>query len=332
MKKSYLLAVVGGLGLAFASCAFAAGEVRAIPETYLTMSVGSSGGGWYIMGAGMNEAWENGIQNLKMTLVPGGGGSNPTLVNKGDRVQVGFTYMSNAAACVAGTGAYKDKGAHTNVVALASLNVKQYLNVNSLKSASFSSFDEIAEKKPKLKINVGPRGSGSEGMINCVLGLYGVTYDDIKSWGGSVQYNSTDTSFSALKDGQIDVAANTSVLGLPSLIETAAARELNFLAIGEKQGAELPKYGFSYEPIPAGTYPGQNEPVPAAVDKVIIVINKDVSDDVAYDLAKVLCESKEKLEGVHGSFKDFDPAAAAITGIPVHPGAIAYYKDAGYIK
>ena len=314
------------------STSFAAGSIRKIPETFLTMSVGSSGGGWYIMGAGMGDVWESSIPNLRIALVPGGGVSNPTLVNAGDRVQIGFTYMSNAAACVAGTGAYAEKGAHGNVTALASLNIKQYLNVNTLKNGPFDSFEKIAKTKPKLKVNVGPRGSGTEAMIRCVFELYGFTYEDIKSWGGSVQYNSGGSALSALKDGQLDMVANTSSLGVPSLIETALARPINFLSVGEKQGADLHKYSFGYDPIPSGAYPGQDAPVPTVSDKIIIVINKSVPDDVAYDLAKVLNESKEKLIEVLPNFNDFEPELAPETGIDLHPGAIAYYRDAGYLK
>ena len=104
MKKSTgILAVVGALAVLGASCSFAGvGEIKKIPETYLTMAVGSSGGGWYIMGAGLNEGWESQIPGLKMTLVPGGGASNPTLANNGSKVQIGFTYVSNAAAACNG--------------------------------------------------------------------------------------------------------------------------------------------------------------------------------------------------------------------------------------
>lgn len=330
MRKGFQkLAVLCALTAVLAGCgaAGAVGTIRKIPETYLTMSVGSSGGGWYIMGAGLNDGFESMIPGLKMTIVPGGGGSNPTLVDKGVSVQIGFTYLSNACAAAAGTGSYK--APHENLMALCSLNVKQYLNVNATKNSGFDSFEKIAAEKPKLKISVGPRGSGSEVMISRILEAYGITYKDIKDWGGSVQYLSTDNSFNALKDSQIDIAANCSVLGLPSLIETAASRELYFLPVGEKQGEYIAKYGFAYEPIPAGCYPNQKEPIPAAVDKVVLVINKNVPTDVVYNITKVLCENQAKWVSIHNSFKDFDLKAAPLAGIKLHPGAEQYYKEAG---
>lgn len=328
MKKRNL-AFMSALAILVTVCttAGAISGIKKISETYLTMAVGSSGGGWYIMGAGLNDGWESQIPGLKVTLVPGGGASNPILVNKGDSVQIGFTYISNAAAALAGEGKYKVP--HSNLRALCNLNVKQYLNINSTKSSGLDTFATLVMRKGKIRINVGPRGSGSEGMISRVLEAYGVSYDDIKKWGGSVQYNSTDSSFSALKDNQLDIAANASVLGLPSLIETAASRELNFMPVDEKQGKTLAKYGFSYEPIPAGTYPHQKEAIPAIVDKVIIVINKDVSDEVVYNLTKVLCENTKRWASIHNSFKDFDPKVAFEAGIPLHHGAEQYYKEVG---
>ena len=331
MKKGTLAIMSAALVLA-AGCgsAGAVGEIKKIPETYLTMAVGSSGGGWYIMGAGLNEGWASMIPGLKATIVPGGGSSNPTLVNKGVAVQIGFTYLSNASAAMNGEGKYKEP--HKNMMGLCNLNIKQYLNITSTKSSGLDTFETLLQKKPEIRLNVGPRGSGSEGMISRVLEAYGISYDDIKKWGGSVQYNSTDTSFNALKDNQLDIAANTSVLGLPSLVETAAARDLYFMPVGEKEGRSLAKYGFSYEPIPAGTYPHQDQDVPAVVDKVVLVINKDVPEDVVYDLTKVLCENTDKWIAVHSSFKNFDPKLAPDAGVPLHPGAEKYYREAGLLK
>ena len=50
-------------------------------ESYLAMAAGSAGGGWYVMGAAMNDLFERNM-NVHMTLIPGGGSTNPTLVNE----------------------------------------------------------------------------------------------------------------------------------------------------------------------------------------------------------------------------------------------------------
>ena len=70
-------------------------------ESYLSMAAGSAGGGWYVMGAAMNDLFERNM-NVHMTLIPGGGSTNPTLVNEGGDVQIGFTYIANATAAAEG--------------------------------------------------------------------------------------------------------------------------------------------------------------------------------------------------------------------------------------
>lgn len=303
---------------------------RVIPETYLTVSAGSASGGWYIIGAGLNERFESLIPGLKMTLIPGGGSSNPTVVNE-NTAQIGFTYIQSATSAKKGVGDYTE--AHDDLVAIGSLNITQYLNVNLISKMGINNFSDLVEQQPSVKISGGPRGSGTESMFKNVLQAYGVDYETIDSWGGQVQFISTAEGMDAIRNGQIDGIVNSSVMGLPSLIEICSARDLTFLSIDEEHAEKLSDdFGYGYANIPSGTYKGQNEDIPTITDTVILVTNKNVSNDVVYNITKVLCENKDKWEAIHSSLEDFDPNVASEAGIELHPGAIEYYKEAGLLK
>ena len=59
-----------------------------------------------------------------------------------------------------------------------------------------------------------------------------------------------------------------------------------------------------------------------------------VSDDLAYQMTKlVIFESLPELANSHAAGKEIKLETAAIgSPVPLHPGAIRYYKEKGLIK
>ena len=305
---------------------------REIPNTYLSIATGSSGGGWYIMGALFNDAFETNIPGLKMTLLPGGGASNPTAVDAGADTQVGFTYITYAKAAVEGTGDYAESKCE-NLYALANISVKQYLYLLIVAGSPYSDFESIVAEQAPLKFAVGPRAGGNEVAFNRILKAYGASFDDIESWGGSIQYISAQEGCDAVKDGQIDGNVNLSAVPQSNLLELMTSREMKWLEVNEAVGKELADtYGYTYEQLPANTYAGQTEPIDTIVDTVLLVVNGDVPEDVVFNLTKCLCENEQLWADGYEALSAFDPANAANTGIALHPGAEAYYKAAGFLN
>ena len=321
---------VSSSGAAVSSAPADASGFKPMEDTYLTMASGSSGGGWYIMGAGLNDAFEE-LLPAHMTMIPGGGSTNPTLVNDGKEVQVGFTYIANAKAAVAGQFDYEGQKCD-NLRALCCLNVVQYLTVCATPDSGFKSITDMINNPTKLKIAVGPRGGGNEILLNRLLESYGTSLDALSAAGASVQYISAAEGMSAIKDGQVNVVNYMSSLPLTSLVETLASMKLNFIGLDKAESTKAcDKYGYSYQAIPAGTYDGQAEDVYTLSDTVILVVNSEMKDEVAYNLAKIISENEQRWRDVHASFDAFDPQKAAETGIVLHSGAESYYKEAGLL-
>jgi hypothetical protein len=86
--------------------------------------------------------------------------------------------------------------------------------------------------------------------------------------------------------------------------------------------------------IPAGAYKGLAADVPAVGTVTAIVIHKDVSDDLAYNIVKTLYANWPDLAEVKKqAIEDSKPENALLGArIPVHPGAMRYYKEMGYVK
>ena len=84
--------------------------------------------------------------------------------------------------------------------------------------------------------------------------------------------------------------------------------------------------------IPAGTYPGQDEDVPTLAITNILVTSSDVSDELAYQMTKLLFENLDQLKAAHAAAGAIDLETAIKNApIPLHPGAERFYKEQGLL-
>jgi TRAP transporter TAXI family solute receptor len=82
--------------------------------------------------------------------------------------------------------------------------------------------------------------------------------------------------------------------------------------------------------VPAGTYPGQDYDVTTIAQPNFLAVRDDVPDDVVYQITKTIYENLAFLNGIHAATKAMSPAmATAGLPMPLHPGALKYYKEAG---
>jgi TRAP-type uncharacterized transport system substrate-binding protein len=61
---------------------------------------------------------------------------------------------------------------------------------------------------------------------------------------------------------------------------------------------------------------------------VLLVTRADLDDALVYKITKTLFENRNDVIQVHNVMKNFTPAfAVASPVIPIHPGALRYYKE-----
>lgn len=79
--------------------------------------------------------------------------------------------------------------------------------------------------------------------------------------------------------------------------------------------------------IPPGSYPGQDYPIYTTARATLLVTRADVPDIAVYQIAKALHGNSELLRNVSPEA----PLSRALAGLPVplHPGALRYYREAG---
>ena len=64
----------------------------------------------------------------------------------------------------------------------------------------------------------------------------------------------------------------------------------------------------------------------------VVIVNKDVDEELVYQFTKVLCENMKTIAQFQAPLADFDLSKAANVPIPIHPGAERYYKEVGVLK
>ena len=81
--------------------------------------------------------------------------------------------------------------------------------------------------------------------------------------------------------------------------------------------------------IPADPANGQRNPTPTVAVPNLLVVNAGMSEQLAYDLTKLLFERKEELgDTVHPAAKRIPPPADQRTDpVPLHPGARRYLGE-----
>jgi len=67
---------------------------------------------------------------------------------------------------------------------------------------------------------------------------------------------------------------------------------------------------------------------------MVLITNAKVPDDVVYRVAKALHDGKEDLVATFPPFALFQPQnmPKVLEGVPLHPGAMKYYKEIGLAK
>lgn len=319
MKKLLGLLLAGAL-------IFGALTAQAADSKRLTLATGGTSGVYFPLGGAIaNALGSKSNGDLSVTAqATGASGENMRLIQSGD-VDIAIVQNDVADAAYNGTAPFKPDQKLDGVRALGRL-YPEYLHVVASKNSGIQSLEDFKGKK----ISVGARGSGNE--LNCrqIFDFYGLNYKNLEPI--FLPYGETADQF---KDRQIDGFVFTIGTPNPAIQDITTTQDVTFVPLeGAKADEVIAKFPFLVkDAIPAGTYKGQENDVPTLSVQAILVANKDMPDDVAYEVTKLLYENAGDIAKAHnkGAEIKIDSATDGIT-IPLHPGAEKYLKEKGIIK
>jgi len=238
----------------------------------------------------------------------------------------GFAQSDVAYWAFTGTGTMEGKEPAEDLRTIAAL-FEEHIHLVALKDGGVNS---VADLKGK-RVSLDEPGSGTYVDAKLILEANGLSASDV-----TAEALKGNAASEALRNGKID--AFFVVAGYPtgSLVELASAADIKLVPIdGDGAKSLTDKYGFfSQSEIPAETYKGVPAVSTVAVGAQWYTSAKH-DDELIYGITKALWneESRTLLDVGHAKGKTITlETALAGVGVPLHPGAEKFYKEAGLIK
>ncbi len=289
---------------------------------FINILTGGTSGVYYPLGVALSDIYAKGIDGAR-TQVQSTKASveNLNLLQQG-KGELAFALGDSVKYAWEGNAEVGFKAPLTKLRAIAAI----YPNVIQIAALTDSGVKTVADLKGK-SLSVGAAKSGTELNARAIFDASGMSYDDL----GKLEYLPFSESVELLKNRQLDATLQSSGLGNAALKDLSTSQAITFVSVPADVAASL---GAPYvaSTIPAGTYEGQAEDVPTVAVVNFLVTHEDVSDEVAYQMTKLLFENLDTLKAAHSAAAGI-LIEEAVKGspIPLHPGAERYYKEQGLL-
>ncbi|MCX5821037.1 MAG: TAXI family TRAP transporter solute-binding subunit [Deltaproteobacteria bacterium] len=289
----------------------------------VTLMTGPQGGVWVPLGGSLKGMWEKAIPGLQVQMQPGAGIANIRGVDEG-KAQIGFGNTITTVDGLAGRPPYPKKV--TNVCQVANL-YPQYYQVVVPVDANINS---ISDLKGKIMVTQ-PKGNSSEIINVHMLQVYGMTYQSL----AKVNFiNSYTDAVEMMKDGHAKVFTLGTTVPASAVMDLASARDIKLIGIDANTLAEMKKInpGYSKLTIKAGTYPKQSKDVDVIGYATHLVAACDLPEEMVYKMVKAMAANVSDMAASNKAISGLTPKIMAEDiGVPLHKGALRFYKEAGAI-
>ncbi len=304
-----------------AAAVFAAPAAHA--QQFINVLTGGTSGVYYPLGVAIGKIFSDKIPNVK-TQVQATKASveNLVLLQQG-RGEIAFTLGDSLKAAWEGD---EEAGFKAKLDKLRTIGAI-YPNYIQVVATADSGIKTLADLKGK-SLSVGAPKSGTELNSRAILKAAGMDYKSL----GKVEYLPFAESVDLMKNRQLNATLQSAGLGVASLKDLSTSSEITVVSVPKEI---VDKIGppFVSVVIPANTYTGQDKDVPTAAVVNYLVTSSAVSDDLAYQMTKLIYESLPELANSHVAGKEIKLEKAAMgSPVPLHPGAVRYYKEKGLIK
>ena len=238
----------------------------------------------------------------------------------------GFAQSDVAYWAYTGTGTMEGEEPAEDLRTIAAL-FEEHIHLVALADSGINS---VADLKGK-RVSLDEPGSGTYVDANLILEANGLSQDDI-----TPEQLKGAAAAEALRNGKVD--AIFVVAGYPTgaIVELASAADVKLVPIeGEGADALIGEFGFfSASEIPSDAYEGVEGAATIAVGAQWFT-HADKGEELIYQITKALWNEKSRtlLDVGHAKGASINEETALNgVGVPLHPGAEKFYKEAGLLK
>lgn len=328
MKRLTILAIGLILILSLAACSSNSAEQPAQTEPaqtepaqleQLIIATGGSSGTYYPLGGGIAQIITDNTNVSATAQVTGASVENMRLLSN---TEVDLAFTQTDIADYANNGKLMFDGSKVdNLTGIATL-YNETIQIVVPENSDINSVADLAGKR----ISIGAPGSGTEANAQQILEVYGLTFDDIKA-----EHLSFGDSTDKIQDGNLDAAFVTAGAPTSAVTQLSVTKGVKIISLDDDKIAQLiQKYPFYVEEtIPADTYSNVGEVKTVAV-KAMLVVRKDLSEEIVYDITKSIFENTDKLFAINAKASSITLENATNgLSLEIHPGALKYYKEMG---
>jgi TRAP transporter TAXI family solute receptor len=309
MRRTLLRTAVVAAALALAGAAGAA-EMR--------LMTGPQGGSWIPLGGQLKDLWEKAAPGNTVQVFPGAGIANVRAIQEG-KAEIGLANSISTADAMTGRPPFNKP--HGDVCNVASL-YPQYFQFVVLTGVGV---DKVSDLKGK-SITTQQRGNTGEVITKDFLAAHGLKYEDMK-----VSFVGYSDSVNQMKDGHAVAFGLNTQAPAGAVMDLASARDIKMFDQVDVYDKML-KLNPSYKLItlPKGTYPKQDKDLKVIGFFTHVVASCKLPADQVYAMTKSIANNTATLATVAKDIAALKPAGmAADIGVPFHPGAAKFYKEAG---
>ncbi|MDA0997268.1 MAG: TAXI family TRAP transporter solute-binding subunit [Proteobacteria bacterium] len=333
MKAKKLL-----LALAMGALVTGAQDAGAQDMKFFRIASGGAGGTYYPMAGLIATAVSNppgsrpcdkggacGVADLVAIAQSSNGSVANVNAITGGTVESGFSQSDVAYWAYTGTGLFAGKPAMKDLRVLASL-FPEHVHVVVRGDSKFKAVKDLRGKR----LGIGLQASGAKVGAVLLLEANGLKENvDYKA-----EYLNSQQSIERIRDGQLD--AMLTVTGYPqaaiSELASTIGAQLVPLSKAERDAVISKAPFYAHGVIPAGTY----EKITTNTETVTVIaqllVSAKTDEQLVYGITKAMWNksSRNLFDKGHAKGKSVTLETALDgVGIPLHPGAARFYKEAG---
>jgi TRAP transporter TAXI family solute receptor len=293
------------------------------PSPYeLKIFTGGTGGVYYPLGtklADMLNKYSDG--RIKATASTSGASvANARALAAGD---ASLVFIQNDIAFYAYKGIYMFEGSRVEVIRGVAVLYPEIIQIVVRADSGIRSLKDLEGKI----VAVGAAGSGTAVEAEIILRAAGL-WDKI-----TPQYLDFRQAAASLKLGTVHAAFIVAGIPTAAVQELAATTPVNLVSIPQDLHSKLVAQGYRFfipVNVPKGTYSGMTEDVQTLAVLAMLAVRADVPEDVVYKVLDIMFTYIGELRAAHARAEAVS-LEKALEGmpIPLHPGAVKYYKDKG---
>lgn len=298
-------------------------------QEFITIGTGSVTGVYYPVGGAVCKLVNKGRRdhNIRCSIESTEGSINNVNTIRAGGLDFGIVQSDWQYHGYNGTSKFAKQGPYKKLRTMFSLHIETF-NIIARADSGIESLQDLKGKR----VNIGNSGSGDRATMRVVMDAMGWTSDSFKF---APELQDSERSQS-LCDNKID--AFIYMVGHPSgsikavttscdvKLVPATGPKINEIVIGSSY--------YTSSTVPAGLYRGTDQSVDSFGVTATMVTTSDVSDDVAYNVAKAVFENFDTFKRLHPAFANLKKEDMVKRGLstPLHPGAKKYYKEVGLLK